>query len=115
MGADALRSSPGTSCRKVCAMARKARARNETTGTGVSAQIRITESKMASLLSLALGGGADKIAVGDAIEAAVGDLELLYEMLNAREDRFAAGTLHTIQCRLRALSELTRPISIELR
>ncbi|WP_437285664.1 hypothetical protein [Sorangium sp. So ce406] len=95
-------------------MDRKVRSRNETTGTGVSAQVRLTESKMASIISLALGCGADRLAVGDAIEAAVGDLELLYEVLNAREDRFAAGTLHTIQCRLRALSELTRPICIEL-
>jgi hypothetical protein len=96
-------------------MTRKAKATKKKTGTGVSTQIRITEPTMASLVSLAIGGGADKITVGDAIDTAVGDLELLYELLNAREDRIVAGSLHTIQCRLRALSELTRPICIELR
>ncbi|WP_437671536.1 hypothetical protein [Sorangium sp. So ce131] len=96
-------------------MARNARAKRRTSGTERSAQIRITESKMASIISLALGSGADRVAVGDAIETAVGDLELIYELLTTREDRSTAGALHAIQCRLRALSELTRPISIELR
>ncbi|WP_437935306.1 hypothetical protein [Sorangium sp. So ce341] len=96
-------------------MARKARARNETTGTGIRAQIRITEAKMATIIALALGGGASKITVGDVIDASVDDLELLYEHMNSRDDRFAAGALHMVQCRLRALSELTRPICIELR
>ncbi|WP_437982921.1 hypothetical protein [Sorangium sp. So ce117] len=96
-------------------MARKARAKRKNIGTGPSAQIHVTDSKMASIISLALGGDAESIAVGEVIDAAVGDLELLYEVLSARDERVAAGSLHTIQCRLRALSELTRPICIELR
>ncbi|WP_437567884.1 hypothetical protein [Sorangium sp. So ce542] len=60
------------------------------------------------LLSFAMTGGSRSMNLAAALDAVVLELEPLYEALDSKGERWAAGPLHLLQCRLRVLAELAR-------
>ncbi|MGK4001128.1 hypothetical protein WMF31_00785 [Sorangium sp. So ce1036] len=68
----------------------------------------LKEATTAQLLAFGLTGRSGPMSFADALDAAALEMEPLYEALEAKGERWAAGSLHLIQSRVRILAELAR-------